>query len=227
MPHSNTQSPLVGVKGEALNGKIPQPGSSQSIFTESFFSTTWEPSGLWWKNREPAGQRRGQGNRGDGGCRRPSELAVQRAWPLGQLSHVRASLAEVPATRELITVTYPLVCLVLLKSSPPQPEPSPPPPMASETAWPGGTGGWGWGPARAKMAGGGTAGCRKRVQGLGGSCQGHGRELRPDFRGAGRCLHGNHRWATSLKKKKDHKFGDFIGCPYILCRRRSGELGEC
>ena len=32
---------------------------------------------------------------------------------------------------------------------------------------------------------------------------------------------------TSLKKKKDHKFGDFIGCPYILCRRRSGELGEC
>lgn len=165
MPHSNTQSPLVGVKGEALNGKIPQPGSSQSVFTESVFSTTREPSGLWWKNREPAGQRRGQGNRGDGGCRRPSKQAMQRAWPLGQLSHVQASLAEVPATRELITVTYPLVCLVLLKSSPPHPEPSLPPPMASEPAWPGGTGGWGWGPARANMAGGGTAGCRKRVQG--------------------------------------------------------------
>ena len=86
---------------------------------------------------------------------------MQRAWPLGQLSHVRASLAEVPATRELITVTYPLGCLVLLKSSPPQPEPSPPLPMASETAWPGGTGGWGWGPVRAKMAGGGTVGAER------------------------------------------------------------------
>lgn len=170
----------MGGKGEALNSKIPQPGSSQSVFTESFFSTTRESSGLWWKNREPAGQRRGQGDRWDGGCRRASELVTQRAWPLGQLSHVRASLAEVPATWELITVAYPLVCLVLLKSSLPQPEPSPPPPMASEPAWPGGTGGWHWGPARAETAGGRRAGCRKRVQGWGGSCQGHGSELMPD-----------------------------------------------
>ena len=44
---------------------------------------------------------------------------------------------------------------------------------------------------RAEMAGVG-AGCRKRVQG--GSFQGHRGELRPDFRGAGRCHRGNRRW---------------------------------
>lgn len=156
----------MGGKGEALNGKIPQPGSSQSVFTESFFSTTREPSGLWWKNREATGQRGGQGNRGDGGCRRASELAVQRAWPLGQLSHVLASLAEVPATRELITATYPPVCPLLLKSSPPQPEPSPrsAPGIRTSLVWrnrrlgPGtfeGGDGWGWGGGVQKEGAGG------------------------------------------------------------------------
>lgn len=45
---------------------------------------------------------------------------------------------------------------------------------------------------------------------------GRWRELSPDFREAGRCHHGNHRQATSLKKKKDNKFGDFICCLCIL-----------
>lgn len=53
-----------------------------------------------------------------------------------------------------------------------------------------------------------------------GGCQGRWRELRADFREAGRCCHGNHRPVTSLKKKKDNKFEDFICC---FCTLPGGE----
>lgn len=61
-----------------------------------------------------------------------------------------------------------------------------------------------------RWMGQGARGGRRR--GSGGSCQGHWRELSADFRGAGRCSHGNHRPVTSLKKNKD-KLGDFCLLP--------------
>ena len=103
------------------------------------------------------GRRESPKDRGEAGGTEGMEAAAgagswQRSAPGPLGSSVMSGRPwQASATRELITVTYLPVHLVLLKSSPPQPEPSPTPPVAPEPAWLGGIGGWAWGHVRAEM----------------------------------------------------------------------------